>query len=196
MNIPQTTKAALRQQARTALKELTRGERTDASSRAIALAREQIIWRTARSVLFYSALSDEMDLGPLINIALEEGKCVALPRFSESDGSYSVCQVAGRDSLRTGRYGILEPDLTAPSIPLKQLDLLFVPGLAFSQDGRRLGRGKGFYDRLLANVHGIKCGVCFDFQIQEQIPLEPHDIVLNCVLTPTRWFKCDSGAAF
>ncbi|MEO7298989.1 MAG: 5-formyltetrahydrofolate cyclo-ligase, partial [Verrucomicrobiota bacterium] len=57
----------------------------------------------------------------------------------------------------------------------------------FDLTGRRLGRGKGFYDRLLAEIPGTKCGVCFDEQIVEEIPTESHDVRMDYVLTPTRW---------
>jgi 5-formyltetrahydrofolate cyclo-ligase len=67
--------------------------------------------------------------------------------------------------------------------------LVLVPGVAFDSHGRRLGRGKGFYDQLLAFVRGTKCGVAFDEQIVPEIPIEPHDVRLNCILTPTRWIE-------
>jgi 5-formyltetrahydrofolate cyclo-ligase len=64
-----------------------------------------------------------------------------------------------------------------------------VPGVAFDLHGRRLGRGKGFYDRLLADVRGKTCGVAFDEQIVREVPVEPHDSDVNCILTPTRWIE-------
>jgi 5-formyltetrahydrofolate cyclo-ligase len=62
-------------------------------------------------------------------------------------------------------------------------------------DGRRLGRGKGYYDRLLAAVRGAKCGVAFDQQVVSEIPVEPHDILMNFTLTPTRWLVFGQSAA-
>jgi 5-formyltetrahydrofolate cyclo-ligase len=67
--------------------------------------------------------------------------------------------------------------------------LVLVPGVAFDLRGRRLGRGKGFYDRLLADAGGLKCGVAFDEQIVTEIPVEPHDVSVDCILTPTRWIQ-------
>jgi 5-formyltetrahydrofolate cyclo-ligase len=61
--------------------------------------------------------------------------------------------------------------------------------VAFDLHGRRLGRGKGFYDRLLARTRGTKCGVAFDEQIVAKITVEPHDAQVNCLLTPTRWIE-------
>ena len=74
----------------------------------------------------------------------------------------------------------------APAL-LNSLDLVLVPGVAFDLHGRRLGRGKGYYDQLLAGVCGTTCGVAFDEQIVREVPLEPHDVLMNCILTPTRW---------
>jgi len=68
-----------------------------------------------------------------------------------------------------------------------RLDLALVPGVAFDLNGHRLGRGKGYYDRLLAMLTGPACGVAFDQQIVSQVPNEPHDVRLSCILTPTRW---------
>jgi 5-formyltetrahydrofolate cyclo-ligase len=67
--------------------------------------------------------------------------------------------------------------------------LALVPGVAFDVRGGRLGRGRGFYDRLLAGVSGAKCGVAFDEQIVDAVPAGPLDIRLNCILTPTRWIE-------
>jgi 5-formyltetrahydrofolate cyclo-ligase len=66
-----------------------------------------------------------------------------------------------------------------------KIDLIVVPDLAFSRDGHRLGRGGGFFDRLLAGpgAAAYKLGVCFDFQLLESIPIEPHDIVMDTVVT-------------
>ena len=88
----------------------------------------------------------------------------------------------------------MEPKQDCPEVPLKQLDFIVVPGVAFSLDGRRLGRGRGFYDRLLASVRGIKCGVAFDEQIVDAIPADGQDIRLDYILTPTRWTGADQCA--
>ena len=80
--------------------------------------------------------------------------------------------------------------------PLKHLDLALVPGVGFDVTGHRLGRGRGFYDRLLAEFSGIKCGVAFDHQFVAQIPAEKHDVRMNCILTPTRWLEIPGQVSF
>jgi 5-formyltetrahydrofolate cyclo-ligase len=105
-------------------------------------------------------------------------------------GSYVVCEVTDPNkNIRPGQFGIREPAGGCAELPLNRLDLILVPGVAFDLHGRRLGRGKGFYDQLLAAIRGRTCGVAFDQQIVGEIPVEPHDVHLNCILTPTRWIE-------
>ena len=94
---------------------------------------------------------------------------------------------AGLAEIPAGRFGIREPGSGSPAISLHRIDLVLVPGLAFDERGNRLGRGRGDYDRLLEGVRAIKCGVGFDSQLHAEIPVEPHDILLDCILTPGRW---------
>ena len=89
-----------------------------------------------------------------------------------------------------------EPREHCAALALNRLDFVLVPGVAFDLDGRRLGRGKGYYDRLLATVTGAACGVAFDRQIVPRVPSEPHDARLNCILTPTRWQLVTGRARF
>jgi 5-formyltetrahydrofolate cyclo-ligase len=76
---------------------------------------------------------------------------------------------------------------------MNRLDLALVPGLAFDSGGRRIGRGKGFFDRLLVEVTGVKCGVGMDEQVLDEIPAETHDIAMNFIATPTRWLAVPSA---
>ena len=77
----------------------------------------------------------------------------------------------------------------APKFRFSVPDLILVPGVAFDLSGHRLGRGKGFYDRLLANARGVKCGVAFDEQIVKAVAAGTHDIRMDFILTPTRVIK-------
>jgi 5-formyltetrahydrofolate cyclo-ligase len=146
------------------------------------------------AVLFFAPLPDEPDVTTLIDEALRTGRKVALPRFRPDSAIYEAAQIASRNDLRSGRFGALEPVAGCPSISLNQLDLILVPGIAFDLTGRRLGRGKGFYDRLLAEVRGHKCGVAFDVQIVAGLPEEPHDVRIDSILTPSRWQLCQRAA--
>ena len=141
-------------------------------------------------------LPDELDIRPLLLDALATGKVLALPRFDAEQQVYLACRVLHlADDLRPGQFGISEPKESCPEVPLKQLDFVLAPGVAFALDGRRLGRGRGFYDRLLSSVRGVKCGIAFDEQIVDDIPAEPQDIRLDYVLTPTRGRRAGQSAA-
>jgi 5-formyltetrahydrofolate cyclo-ligase len=196
MNLdPREQKSVLRRRIRQNILSLSLAERGSASAGACSRLQQEMLWREARCVLLYSPLPDELDLGALLTQALAAGKLLALPRFDEAQGAYSACRVADlAGDLRTGRFGVLEPGPDCPAIQLNRLDFVAVPGVGFTFDGRRLGRGKGFYDRLLASVGGIKCGFAFDQQIVSDLPVEPHDIHLDYILTPTRWCRAGQGA--
>ncbi len=167
---------------------MTAAERVVASLQLCARLEQQPLWQKAQSILFYAPLPEEPDIWQLLLDALAAGKTVLLPRFSPEQKGYVACHIkdAVKD-IRKGQFGIREPGDDCAKFSLNRLDLILVPGIAFDLDGRRLGRGKGFYDQLLAVIHGPTCGVAFDQQIVSRIPVEPHDICLSCILTPTRW---------
>jgi len=189
MNITES-KNALRQQIRAQVKALTVEQRAAASGRACALLEQQAVWKRAELIFFYAPMPEEIDIWPLLGDALAAGKTVALPRFDPVTQRYVACQIQDvAKDLNHGQFGIREPGGHCIAVPPNRLDLVLVPGVAFDVHGRRLGRGKGFYDQMLASVRGTTCGVAFDEQIVEAIPVEPHDVHLNCILTPTRWLE-------
>ena len=188
MNPDLEIKAALRKSLRTVLKDVSTDERAAASGAVCERLMAQEVWRTSSSILFYLPLGDELDLRPCIEEALSQGKTVAVPRYVPEEGIYRPAVLKSlRDDVAPGPFGILEPISSLSALPMKQLDLALVPGLGFSPGGCRLGRGKGFYDRLLTLVTGIKCGVALDQQVVQPIPAEPHDVPMNFIVTPTRW---------
>ena len=181
-------KAEVRRRIRTELKSLTPEARARASAELCERLRAQPIWRAAQSILCFVPTRDEPDIWPLIAGALAEGRRVLLPRYSPTTDTYvaAIISETPRD-LQPGQFGILEPTPGCPIYNLKQLDLALVPGLGFALNGVRLGRGQGYYDRLLAGVPGCKCGVAFDCQVTVEIPAEAHDVRVDCLLTPSRW---------
>lgn len=186
-----STKSILRTRVRELVRALSAEERVSLSQKLCAVMRAQWIWSRTASVLCFVPLTDEPDITSLIDDALQANKTVALPRYSLSSKAFVAAHIKARAQCIRGEFGVLEPDAGCPVIPLNQLDLVLVPGVAYDLTGRRLGRGKGFYDRLLAEVRGHKCGVAFDAQIIAAVPEEPHDVRVNSILTPTRWRLCD-----
>jgi 5-formyltetrahydrofolate cyclo-ligase len=183
-----TAKAALRNQIQALLKQMPAEERAKASIQACARLKQQAVWKNARLILFFAPLPQEPDVWPLLLEALQGGKQVALPRFDSTASTYVACRVEHPDlDLVSGKFGIREPGALCRQILPPGMDLILVPGVAFDLNGRRLGRGRGFYDRLLAMLRSVKCGVAFDPQIVSRVPAEEHDVRLDCLLTPTRW---------
>jgi 5-formyltetrahydrofolate cyclo-ligase len=87
--------------------------------------------------------------------------------------------------LKPSRWNLREPDALPENVaPLEAVDLLLVPGVAFTRDGRRLGRGGGFYDRLLAEpaLRAVKIGICFAPQLVTELPVDPHDRAVDFVV--------------
>ena len=154
-------------------------------------------YKDAEQIFAYMALADEVDLGEVIRSALRDGKKVALPKIM--DFEKGVMQFFYLDTVQTlnsqtqaGTLGISEPDpkllQAADANTLKDSSILIlVPGRAFTKEGDRLGRGKGFYDRFLADdlLRGardaVMAGVCFDFQIKKSLPVDDRDIRMDLV---------------
>ena len=182
------SKKILRERLRAGAGKMSAAERAFASAELCARLQEQTVWQQARSVLLFSPLPDEPDVRLLLTAALAAGKTAALPRYDETAQDYGAARVTdpARD-LSPGRFGVYEPGPHCPPIALNNLDFVLVPGLGFDLAGGRLGRGKGYYDRLLARVPGMKCGAAYEWQMVAAVPREPHDVQLNCILTPTRW---------
>jgi 5-formyltetrahydrofolate cyclo-ligase len=189
-------KAEWRSRFRAGLKGLSLAQRDEASARACDLLRRQTVWQQASAILFYAATTGELDLSPLLDETLRAGKRAALPGFVNETGTYQAFEVSHlTHDCVAGKFGIAEPGAHCPPISLKRLDLVLAPGLGFDVSGRRLGRGQGFYDRLLAGIAGAKCGVAFDLQVVAQIPAAGHDVSMNFILTPTRCLEIPKQVA-
>ena len=188
----QKEKAALRKQIRGILQKISPAARTAASAQVRDRLKEQMIWKNAGSVLFFAPAPNEVDVWPLLEEALAAGKIAALPRFDSADNSYVACRVQNlRSEIVPGEFGIREPAAKCVEIPFSKFDLVLVPGVAFDLHGHRLGRGRGFYDRLLAEVRGVKCGVAFDEQLASEVPVGMLDVQVNFILTATRCVKVE-----
>jgi len=180
-------KSALRKKIRAVSKILAPELCKLNSQKLCASLSGQSFFQTAKSILFFAPMPGEPDIWPLLEETLAAGKIVAKPRFDSIAKNYVASHVRNlRDEIVTGKFGIREPAAHCAEIPLQNLDLILVPGVAFDLQGRRLGRGKGYYDRLLEKFSGTKCGIAFDEQIVDEIPARAHDIKMDFILTPTR----------
>jgi 5-formyltetrahydrofolate cyclo-ligase len=179
------SKAELRKQIRAALEQISPAVRAVESIELCERLEPQL--RSAHTILFFAPMPEELDIWPLLEKFLAAGKSCALPFYDKSKKDYLARQVQNLSSdISIGYFGIREPASSCPAIALEKFDLVLVPGLAFDWNGNRLGHGKGFYDRLLKQVPGLKCGVGHDFQLLGKVPTEPHDVRVNFIVTPSR----------
>lgn len=86
------------------------------------------------------------------------------------------------DTLQPGAFHIDEPQGTH-TVPVEQMEMIIVPGIAYDRRGNRIGRGRGFYDRLLRSTKALKVGIGYDFQLVDDIETEPHDVPVDIIIT-------------
>lgn len=153
-------------------------------------------WKSARSILVYISLSTELGTEYVIRNAWHSGKSVFSPRVNGEDLEFWEID-SWEDSFITGSSGICEPKSRKKlwrMTDYPETTLIIVPGLAFDIQGRRLGRGGGFYDRFLSRVRaeagsaGFEHPVCLGFAFKEQIftaiPFESHDMKMDGLVSP------------
>lgn len=146
------------------------------------------IFRKADIILFYASFDGEVETFELMRQAKEYGKKIILPKIVMTEKKIIPSYVENLNSeLENGPYGIKQPrkDCLRP-VDLRALQLLIVPGVAFDRDFNRLGRGGGYYDRLLASCSPEipRIGLGFDFQLLDCLPdQKPHDVRLSSVVT-------------
>lgn len=156
-------------------------EREEASLAICGRIKALEVWKNSRRVLLFAPLLDEPDIAQLF----DHSKTVCFPRFKANRGYESAITTSIED-LVSGKFGIQEPPPDAKEVNASAIDIVLVSGLAFDGACNRLGRGRGFYDRWLPQISGIKIGVGFDHQLIEAVPIESHDHQLDMVVTPSR----------
>lgn len=147
-------------------------------------------FQRAETVLAYCAIAPEPDLEMVLEAALSQGKTLLLPRC-EPDGTMTARWVRDLGELQKGAYGIREPGAGLPVFPPERIQLILTPGMAFDRRGGRLGRGKGYYDRFLAQAGGMTVGVCFGARLLDLVPMEPHDHRMDAVVTELETILCE-----
>jgi 5-formyltetrahydrofolate cyclo-ligase len=161
----------------------------DRGARSVAIARrveELPALRAARTLAAYAALGAEVDPAAIVHAAALRGVRVVFPRVVAGDRCLAFAACAP-EALARGSLGAGEPPPGAPEVRLDEIDAVVVPGVAFTPDGHRLGRGGGYYDATLAAMpRAFKVGLAFDLQIVPALPFEPHDVRLDAVATEAR----------
>lgn len=175
-------KKELRRQVRKSnLEKLTTEYRLEASFAICEKLRQLPEFCQAKRIALYHALPDEPDLTRLL-AALSAEKSFFLPRVEGEDIAFYP--YLGEESLDKGSFGIIEPSQAPHEVvdPVS-LDLVAVPGMAFSPDGVRLGRGKAFYDRFIPHTKAFLVGITFEYRLLPSIPQDPWDCPMDTVIT-------------
>lgn len=175
------TKKELRSAMRARNLAVPPGQRAAASERIFSRIEGLEAFRTARTVGIFCSLADEPDTAEVL-ARWRAVKRVVVPRV-EGD----VMRFFDYDprTLRPGAFGVGEPGPDARLCKPREIDLVIVPGTAFTASGLRCGRGRGYYDRYLSQpgMRAVKTGVCYAHQLVGELPAEPHDVAMDMIIT-------------
>ncbi len=175
-----TEKIRIREDVNLQKKRLTEEQKLNESAQVFDKIENTPEFLNSNTILMYWSLPDELPTKNFIEKWYEK-KTILLPVVTE--GNLKIRQYTGLGSLKKGSYGISEP---TENLDFQEIiDLAIVPGVAFDKQGRRIGRGKGYYDRFLKNKSMLKWGVCFDFQIYDKLPSATFDIMMDRVFSTT-----------
>lgn len=180
----QCLKAKIRIKLRASLKRLNPSERKKRSGRIVQKLLKLSEFKKAQRLMIYVSKSGEVETRQLIRKALKLKKKVFAPKMQA--GALKIYEITNpsRD-LKRGAYGILEPRARQSRLGRpEELDLIIAPGLGFDRRGRRLGRGRGYFDRFLAKAkRADKIGLSFKEQMRYPIPVSRQDIRMDRVIT-------------
>ena len=171
------------------LSNLKKQRREERGRRSLKIKKKLFLlseFSKAKTVMFYISRPEEVDTWGIIRGALKRGKKVVVPITNVSKGRLEIVRLLNLDrGLVMGPYGIYEPEESCRRpVPINQIDLVMVPGVAFDKQGNRLGHGKGYYDRFLRLIprQVPVVGLAFSFQLLENLPHTSHDIPVSRVL--------------
>ena len=157
------------------------------------LTRESV-FVAAKSIMLYASLPYEVQLFPLIEECRVMKKRLALP-IIVGQGEMWAARLNAIEELVPDAYGMLSAN-RANVVPLdpKELDLIIVPGVAFNLNGDRLGLSGGYYDRFLPKApNACRVALTFDFQILDAVPVSPHDVPVDMLISETRTIYVKDG---
>jgi 5-formyltetrahydrofolate cyclo-ligase len=148
-------------------------------------------FRSARTLAAYVSLGGEVDPSPLVAAAVARGARVVYPRTLPGQRRLGFAACAP-EALAPGAFGAHEPPACEPDVAPGDIDVVLLPGVAFTPGGLRLGRGGGHFDATLAAMpRAFRVGLAFDLQIVDALPREAHDVVLDAIVTEARVFLVD-----
>lgn len=148
-------------------------------------------YKASKVIFGFVGASDEINTMPLLSNILQSGKILALPKCSPKDGIMHAMEVKSLDDLEKGKFGIMEPKQHCKIISPKEIDFGIIPCLSCDSEGRRLGHGKGYYDRYLENTNFKTCIICREKVMLPEIPVEYHDKTIDIIISEnmTKYIK-------
>ncbi len=171
-------KSELRQHVRMMKRQFTAAQLRELSKPIVRRLLVHPRLKSAQTILMYCSLDDEVDTHGVLDQLVVAGKTVLLP-VVVSETEMELRRYTCPEDLQSGFFNILEP-IGEVFTDYAQIDLAVIPGMSFDRRGNRLGRGKGYYDRLLPLLtNAYKLGICFDFQRLPGIPTEATDVVMD-----------------
>jgi 5-formyltetrahydrofolate cyclo-ligase len=186
------SKRRLRQQMSQLRKDVTPADSARAGQAAASALFDLELARCAQRIALYAALPYELPTRPLFDAVVEKIGAALLPRTVDPVG-LEFFAVACWDDLRPGALGVLEPGNDGAAVRLMPGDLVVVPGVAFDEDGYRLGHGKGYYDRAFAAELGdapTLVGFGYEFQIVDAVPHDHRDRQMDAIVTDRKVRDC------
>ncbi|MCI0570504.1 MAG: 5-formyltetrahydrofolate cyclo-ligase [Myxococcaceae bacterium] len=148
-------------------------------------------YQRARTVALYAPIRGEVPTRDILVAALQDGKVVCYPLSHVHGRILSFRAITSESELEPGRLGVREPNSASELVQVDQIDLFVVPGLGFSRDGKRLGRGGGYYDATLraASNRSRRVGLAFSEQIVDELPTTADDVEMDLVVTEADSFR-------
>jgi 5-formyltetrahydrofolate cyclo-ligase len=189
-------KKAIRKNILDALRSMNPEDHAARSREAIRRLRADSAYIEAGTIGVTISRFPELDTRPLVEAAWKDGKQVAAPKCDPSDRSMQFRYIRSYEELETVYMDLLEP-AEGRTLPAgkDEIDLLIVPGVAYSESGYRIGFGGGYYDRYLIQFGGERVSLAFENQLCGKVPAEPHDIPVYRIFTERRLVDCRGGAA-
>ncbi len=152
----------------------------------------------SKNIAFYYPFANEVEIHLLFEKSKNLKKQTAFPKVEKEGEALAFFWVDTLGQLQKSKWGILEPDESrgAQRVSLEEIDLMFVPALAFDRLGYRLGRGKGFYDRSLKGFLGQRLGLAYSFQILKHLPHDTWDERVSWIATENEWICTEESLNF
>lgn len=179
-------KKFLRREINLRLKTLSQEERVKFSRAVVEKFLASTVYKNSAVIMAYLSTAEEIQLNEFISTALDDGKILAVP-FIERREMQAV-RLPNLDALEVGAYKILTVKRDIRKIiDAEKIDCVITPGLAFDAEYNRLGKGGGYYDKFLSRaVNAKKIALAYDCQLVEKVPIEPNDLKVDAVITPTK----------